>query len=99
MTTTSFLQTVFPFLAAIIVGCVIALVGLWANRRLGLDSAKDRLIETYERQMEAYEARIKELERLASERVDRIRYLEQRVTDLEREVRLLLRKGDRDAGV
>ena len=74
-----------PLIIAGVVAAIVALVGLWANRKLGLNPANDRLVETLQKTMQAQEKRLTLLESENQTLRDRIEYLEQRQRDLEDE--------------
>ena len=88
-----------PVIVASVVATVIALVGLWANRKAGLNPAADRLALTLQATLAAQTERIDLLEVENKGMESRVNYLEQRNRDLEREVtrlRALLRERGGD---
>ena len=67
-------QQLWGFMAPIAAGAAVALGGLWANRRIGLNPAKDSLIM-------ALQGRVKLLETENSDLADRVAYLENVLED------------------
>jgi hypothetical protein len=67
-------QQLWGFMAPIAAGAAVALGGLWANRRLGLNPAKDSLIVLLQGRVKVLEDDNRDLE-------DRISYLENVLED------------------
>lgn len=71
-------------LIASVGGVVVALVGIYGARKLGIGQSQERLIATLNDLVEANEKKVIELEKQISIYIQRIAELEQRVVDLEK---------------
>jgi FtsZ-interacting cell division protein ZipA len=94
------LRSLAPIIVATAVAAIIALVGLWANRKLGLNAATGALVSTLKDTLDAATKRIALLEAENADLYERISYLEQQATDFKNEIRILrihLQEKDPDA--
>lgn len=81
-----------PFVGATFAGTITVLVSIWANRRLGVDAARARLLQTLQDTNEAQQHEIDRLKREVADKDARIAHLEQVVDDLEAKVNRLERR-------